>query len=158
MADESKSSIAHLNQLSRSNSRSCQIHPSPAYAEGSFLRVTALSCTVNMGPSNDTSPRGVSCARITGTDETEFIEGQGSGYRRLIDACRTGGYPEPEWRELGTAFQVTIFPHPAASEVPGTHGQGGRVPFVPFRPMTSCPSRSHVLSKPALPISLYTRT
>ena len=26
-----------------------------------------------------------------------LVEEWGSGYKRVIEACRTGGYPEPEW-------------------------------------------------------------
>ncbi len=42
----------------------------------------------------------------------------GSGYKRVIRACRSGGYPEPDWEELGTAFRVVFHPHPAVLEHP----------------------------------------
>jgi len=30
--------------------------------------------------------------------------------------CQSGGYPEPDWEELGTAFRVIFHPHPAVLE------------------------------------------
>ena len=27
-------------------------------------------------------------------------------------ACQNGGYPAPDWKELGSAFRVIFFPHP----------------------------------------------
>lgn len=47
------------------------------------------------------------------------MEEWGSGYKRVMSACQNGGYPAPEWKELGTDFRVIFFPHPeimAASE------------------------------------------
>lgn len=41
-----------------------------------------------------------------------MMEEWGSGYQRINDACRTGGYPEPEWQELGAAVRVVFRPHP----------------------------------------------
>lgn len=40
----------------------------------------------------------------------ELMEEWGSGYRRMIEACRNGGYPEPKWEELGTMMKVTFYP------------------------------------------------
>jgi len=37
-------------------------------------------------------------------------------YKRVIHACQSGGYPEPDWEELGTAFRVIFHPHPAVLE------------------------------------------
>ncbi len=34
------------------------------------------------------------------------------GYQRINDACHSGGYPEPEWQELGAAVRVVFRPHP----------------------------------------------
>ena len=45
-----------------------------------------------------------------------MIEEWGSGYKRVIDACRAGGYPEPEWKELGSALRVVFYPHPDAAK------------------------------------------
>jgi len=41
------------------------------------------------------------------------IEGYGSGYDRVIAACRGDGYPEPEWIENGPQIKVVLRPHPA---------------------------------------------
>lgn len=45
----------------------------------------------------------------------QFMEEWGSGYKRIIDACRQGGYPEPRWEELGMTIRVTFYPHSQAS-------------------------------------------
>lgn len=42
------------------------------------------------------------------------IEGYGSGYDRIIAACRDGGYSEPEWIENGPQIKVILRPHPAS--------------------------------------------
>jgi hypothetical protein len=42
-----------------------------------------------------------------------LMEEWGSGYKRVIHACQSGRYPEPDWQELGTAFRVIFYPHPA---------------------------------------------
>jgi predicted HTH transcriptional regulator len=36
--------------------------------------------------------------------EKRFVsmEEWGTGYRRVTEACRVGGYPAPEWQELGS--------------------------------------------------------
>ncbi|OIP49444.1 MAG: hypothetical protein COX17_09500 [Deltaproteobacteria bacterium CG23_combo_of_CG06-09_8_20_14_all_60_8] len=41
-----------------------------------------------------------------------MMEEWGSGYQRIKDACSSGGYPEPEWQELGAAVRVIFRPHP----------------------------------------------
>jgi ATP-dependent DNA helicase RecG len=41
-----------------------------------------------------------------------LMEEWGSGYQRINDTCRAGGYPEPEWQELGAAVRVIFRPHP----------------------------------------------
>lgn len=53
-------------------------------------------------------------ARIFG--ELELVEEWGSGYKRIRKACQLGGYPEPQWEELGTVLRVTFFPHPEVAE------------------------------------------
>jgi ATP-dependent DNA helicase RecG len=45
------------------------------------------------------------------------IEGYGSGYDRVIAACREGGYPEPEWIENGPQIKVVLRPHPDGGSV-----------------------------------------
>jgi len=42
------------------------------------------------------------------------IEGYGSGYDRVVAACRDGGYPEPEWIENGPQIKVVLRPHPGS--------------------------------------------
>ncbi|MBS0350555.1 MAG: putative DNA binding domain-containing protein [Proteobacteria bacterium] len=49
-------------------------------------------------------------ARVFG--ELNLVEEWGSGYKRIREACKQGGYPEPQWEELGTVLRVTFFPHP----------------------------------------------
>jgi ATP-dependent DNA helicase RecG len=44
--------------------------------------------------------------------ELKLMEQWGSGYKRIIEACRAGGYPEPKWEEFGTFIRVTFYPHP----------------------------------------------
>ncbi|MBI3920915.1 MAG: putative DNA binding domain-containing protein [Armatimonadetes bacterium] len=44
--------------------------------------------------------------------EMGLIEQWGSGYTRIAEACREGGYPTPEWQEFGPALRVTFGPHP----------------------------------------------
>ena len=48
--------------------------------------------------------------------ELGLMEEWGSGYRRVLDACAAGGYPEPEWAELGAAIRVVFYTHPEAIE------------------------------------------
>ena len=43
--------------------------------------------------------------------ELGLMEEWGSGYKRVVNACRAGGYPEPEWTELGAAVRVVFYPH-----------------------------------------------
>lgn len=42
----------------------------------------------------------------------EIMERWGSGYERIREACREGGYPEPEWQEMGMCTRVIFRPHP----------------------------------------------
>jgi len=44
--------------------------------------------------------------------ELGLMEQWGSGYQRVTNACIEGGYPEPEWIELGSCMRVTFRPHP----------------------------------------------
>jgi ATP-dependent DNA helicase RecG len=43
--------------------------------------------------------------------ELGLMEEWGSGYKRVLNACSKGGYPEPEWAELGAAVRVIFYPH-----------------------------------------------
>jgi len=48
--------------------------------------------------------------------ELNLMEEWGTGYRRIIEACQSGGYQTPSWDELGTAIRVVFQPHLAAQE------------------------------------------
>ncbi len=45
------------------------------------------------------------------------MEEWGSGYKRIVNACGAGGYPEPECAELGYALRVIFYPHPEVGEM-----------------------------------------
>lgn len=47
--------------------------------------------------------------------ELGLFEEWGTGYRRVTEACRAGGYPVPEWEEFGSALRVLFRPHPEAA-------------------------------------------
>jgi ATP-dependent DNA helicase RecG len=55
--------------------------------------------------------------------EFGLLEEWGTGYRRVTEDCRVGGYPAPEWEERGPALRVVFRPHPevaaAADETVG---------------------------------------
>ncbi len=36
----------------------------------------------------------------------EIMEQWGSGWQRIREACTEGGYPEPEWQELGSCVRM----------------------------------------------------
>lgn len=46
--------------------------------------------------------------------ELGLLEEWGTGYRRVLADCQAGGYPTPEWEELGPALRVVFRPHPMA--------------------------------------------
>lgn len=48
--------------------------------------------------------------------ELKLMEEWGTGYKRIIDACNTGGYPSPIWEELGTSIRVKFGPHEVTQE------------------------------------------
>jgi ATP-dependent DNA helicase RecG len=58
--------------------------------------------------------------------EFGLLEERGTGYRRVTEDCRVGGYPAPEWEEHGPALRVVFRPHPevaaAADETVGVPG------------------------------------
>ena len=58
--------------------------------------------------------------------EFGLLEEWGTGYRRVTEDCRAGGYPAPEWEERGPALRVVFRPHPevaaAADETVGVPG------------------------------------
>jgi predicted HTH transcriptional regulator len=67
--------------------------------------------------------------------ELGWAEKWGSGYKRIVKACKKGGYPIPKWEEFGSAVRVTFYPHHA------TKGLGAR----------PAPSRDQVGAKLELP-------
>jgi predicted HTH transcriptional regulator len=48
--------------------------------------------------------------------ELDIIEGWGSGYERVRDACQQGGYPIPDWHETGPVLRVRFAPHREVAE------------------------------------------
>ncbi|NCO40759.1 MAG: hypothetical protein AUJ96_01935 [Armatimonadetes bacterium CG2_30_66_41] len=46
--------------------------------------------------------------------ELGLVEEWGTGYLRMTQACREGGYPAPEWEEHGPCLRVVFRPHPEA--------------------------------------------
>ena len=51
--------------------------------------------------------------------ELDLMEEWGSGYRRISDDCKAGGYPTPDWQELASVVRVEFRPHPEIeSDVP----------------------------------------
>ncbi|MDQ6973066.1 MAG: ATP-binding protein, partial [Mariprofundaceae bacterium] len=42
----------------------------------------------------------------------EIMERWVSGWQRISEACQAGGYPEPEWQEMGMCTRVIFRPHP----------------------------------------------
>jgi ATP-dependent DNA helicase RecG len=66
------------------------------------------------------------------------IEGYGSGYDRVIAACRDEGYPKPEWIENGPQIKVVLRAHPDSglsprliSDSPHRVRQPSRAPLTP---------------------------
>ncbi len=47
--------------------------------------------------------------------ELELLEEWGTGYHRIMEDCRAGGYPAPEWEELGPVLRVVFRPHALVS-------------------------------------------
>ncbi len=55
--------------------------------------------------------------------ELDFMEEWGTGYRRISEDCAQGGYPVPDWEELGAVVRIVFRPHPEAQvEGGGIHG------------------------------------
>jgi len=52
--------------------------------------------------------------------ELHLMEEWGTGYRRITEACQTGGYQNPIWEEIGTAIRVVFHPHLATQEKIGS--------------------------------------
>jgi ATP-dependent DNA helicase RecG len=45
--------------------------------------------------------------------ELHRMEEWGTGYRRIVEACRKGGYPIPDWEEIGMTLRATLYPYAA---------------------------------------------
>jgi predicted HTH transcriptional regulator len=60
--------------------------------------------------------------------ELGLLEEWGTGYHRVTEDCRAGGYPAPEWEERGPALRVVFRPHP---EVVAAGDETVNVPDVP---------------------------
>ncbi len=56
--------------------------------------------------------------------ELELMEEWGSGYRRITEDCDRGGYPHPEWVELGSVLRVVFQPHPEVAVLPAQPVKG----------------------------------
>ena len=48
--------------------------------------------------------------------ELDLMETWGTGYKRMREACEAGGYPLPDWIELGTVTRTVLRPHPDVAE------------------------------------------
>jgi ATP-dependent DNA helicase RecG len=44
--------------------------------------------------------------------ELDYMETWGTGFRRMREDCEAGGYPLPEWVELGRVTRIVFRPHP----------------------------------------------
>lgn len=49
--------------------------------------------------------------------ELDVIERWGSGYRRIREASEAGGYPLPEWHDLGLVLRAVLRPHPDVGDI-----------------------------------------
>jgi predicted HTH transcriptional regulator len=68
-----------------------------------------------------------------------MVESWGSGYRRVVEACLSGGYSEPEWLEMGSAFRVVFRPYVE----PVQQSEASDVPVnVPVNVPRKCPCKS----------------
>lgn len=47
--------------------------------------------------------------------ELDLMETWGTGYKRMREDCEAGGYPLPEWVELGRVTRTVFRPHPAVA-------------------------------------------
>jgi predicted HTH transcriptional regulator len=60
------------------------------------------------------------------------MEKWGSGYKRIVGDCADGGYPLPDWVELGAVMRVVFRPHPevvAADSLADVPINGPHVPI-----------------------------
>lgn len=52
--------------------------------------------------------------------EVGLMEEWGTGYRRISQVCKEGGYPLPSWHELGTGMRVSFAPHNETEDTPSS--------------------------------------
>ena len=55
--------------------------------------------------------------------ELDYMETWGTGYKRMREDCEAGGYPLPDWVELGLVTRTVFRPHPdvaTAADVPAS--------------------------------------
>jgi len=50
--------------------------------------------------------------------ELGLMEEWGTGYKRVVNACKVHRYAVPEWEEVGTTVRVTFRPNPVTQEEP----------------------------------------
>ncbi len=62
--------------------------------------------------------------------ELHLMEEWGTGYRRINDACLSGGYQIPKWEEIGTTIRVVFKPHIA------TEGKNESISFRSLKELT----------------------
>jgi ATP-dependent DNA helicase RecG len=63
--------------------------------------------------------------------ELGLMEKWGSGYKRMAEDCVVGGYPLPEWVELGPALRIVFRPHSEVEAAdPADQGHGNVTPNV----------------------------
>lgn len=75
--------------------------------------------TLAVGREDDGRIRNRVIARVL--RELGLVEEWGTGYLRITEACREGGYPAPEWEEHGACLRAVFRPHPEverAGDVP----------------------------------------
>jgi predicted HTH transcriptional regulator len=49
--------------------------------------------------------------------ELDYMETWGTGYKRMREDCEAGGYPLPDWVELGSVTRTVFRPHPEVATV-----------------------------------------
>ena len=57
--------------------------------------------------------------------ELDLMEAWGTGYKRMREACEAGGYPLPDWIELGTVTRTVLRPHPDVAEATAEGAKSG---------------------------------
>ena len=63
--------------------------------------------------------------------ELSLVEEWGTGYRRVTQACKEGGYPPPTWHELSSSLRVVFRPHPDVVDNAGESNQASGAVGIP---------------------------